>query len=66
LVVSPDIQPLEASLGRFEKLRRWINRDDGRLFRVGNAELGVLEVGIYLGAIAALVFWQFWRAGWRP
>jgi len=49
-----------------EKLRRWINRDEGRLFRVGNADLDVLEVAIYLGATAALVCWLFWRAGWRP
>jgi len=57
---------METSLGRLKKLQLWINRDEGRLFRVSNADLGVLEVAIYLGAIATLVCWLFWRAGWRP
>lgn len=48
-------------MGRLTKLRQWINRDDGRLFRVGNGRLSWIEVAGCLGVIAALVAWQFLR-----
>ncbi len=39
-------------MNRLSRLRRWINRDDGRLIHVGNAPLGILEI---LGCMSLLV-----------
>lgn len=39
-------------MNRISRLRRWINRDDGRLIHVGNAPLGILEI---LGCMSLLV-----------
>ena len=50
-------------MGCLAKLRQWINRDDGRLFRVGNEAVGMLEVAIVLGVIVALLLLQVWRIG---
>ena len=43
---------------RLTKLRQWVNRDNGRLFRVGNEDVGALEVAIVLGVIVVLLFLQ--------
>jgi len=48
-------------MGRFASFRRWINRDDGRLFRVGNEAVGWLGIAVVLGAVAALIVLQVWR-----
>ena len=45
-------------MGRLSKLRAWLNRDDGRLFQVGNERIGVLTTVGGLGLVAALILWQ--------
>jgi hypothetical protein len=40
------------------RLRKWANRDDGRLYRVQNRSLGALETVGLLSFIAALILWQ--------
>ncbi|HHA2858516.1 hypothetical protein [Stenotrophomonas maltophilia] len=39
-------------MNRLSRLRRWSNRDDGRLIHVGNGPLGILEI---LGCMSLLV-----------
>lgn len=43
---------------KLAKLRRWLNRDDGRLVQVGNRPLRALEASGLLIAIAAIPLWQ--------
>lgn len=50
-------------MGTFNKLRQWINRDDGRVFQVGNDVVSVTAVVCVIVAIGALVFWQVWQIG---
>jgi hypothetical protein len=40
-----------------KKIRLWINRDDGRHFRVGNRPLNALETTGLFFYICALVLW---------
>lgn len=40
------------------KLRRWINRDDGRVYQIGNMPISGLEATGLLIAIAAIPLWQ--------
>ncbi len=40
------------------KLRQWVNRDNGRFYRVGNRRVGAIEVVGLLLVIAALILWQ--------
>lgn len=42
----------------FTKLRQWVNRDNGRFYRVGNRRVGAIEVVGLLLVVAALVLWQ--------
>ena len=42
----------------FARLRQWVNRDNGRFYRVGNRRLGVIEVVGLLLFVVALVLWQ--------
>ncbi|MDR7068785.1 hypothetical protein J2X02_001602 [Pseudoxanthomonas japonensis] len=46
---------------RWSKLRVWINRDDGRLYQVGNASIGSLSILGGLAIIASLVLSQLHR-----
>ncbi|WP_157074159.1 hypothetical protein [Pseudoxanthomonas mexicana] len=46
---------------RWSKLRVWINRDDGRLYQVGNASIGPLSILGGLAIIASLVLSQLHR-----
>lgn len=59
-------------MGRFSKLRQWINRDDGRFYQAGNKSLGALEVVGLLIAVSSAALWQlhvkagvniFWALG---
>lgn len=45
-------------MGRLTKARHWINRDNGRHFRIGNVDVGVLEVVTVIGVIVVLVLTQ--------
>ena len=49
-------------MGKFARLRKWANRDDGRLFRVGNEPLGVLTSIGATALVGALILWQLDRA----
>jgi hypothetical protein len=42
----------------FVKLRKWINRDDGRYYRAGNRHVGVVETVGLLLFVGALFLWQ--------
>jgi hypothetical protein len=42
----------------FARLRRWINRDDGRYYRVGNRPIGGTEAIGLLAFVAAIALWQ--------
>ncbi|HIE1100121.1 MULTISPECIES: hypothetical protein [Stenotrophomonas] len=42
-------------MNRLGRLRRWINRDDGYLIRVGNAPLGAVAIAGYLSLLAGLL-----------
>ncbi|CAN7541858.1 hypothetical protein LJR143_003711 [Pseudoxanthomonas sp. LjRoot143] len=43
-------------MGKLSKLRAWINRDDGRFYRVGNASIGPLSlIGGLLIAVALIL-----------
>jgi hypothetical protein len=46
------------ALSRF---RQWINRDDGRLYRVGNGPVNVLEIAGTLLFVAALILSELHR-----
>ena len=40
------------------KLRQWVNRDDGRHYRIGNRRVGAVEsIGLLL-FVVALLLWQ--------
>jgi hypothetical protein len=43
---------------RLAKLRRWLNRDNGKLYRVGNRPVGILEAVGLIVVIAAIALWQ--------
>jgi len=45
-------------VGALSKFRRWANRDDGRLFQVGNESIGATTVAGVLVLIGALILWQ--------
>ena len=45
-------------MDRLSKLRKWANRDDGRLYRVGNGPIGLTTAIGALSLIVALVLWQ--------
>ena len=45
-------------MGRLPKLRAWINRDNGRFYRVGNTSLGPLSIIGGLAIVASLVLSQ--------
>ena len=50
-------------MGAVAKVRAWINRDDGRIFRVDNTALSApIAVGVLL-LLASLVALQFSRLG---
>jgi len=40
------------------KIRKWVNRDDGRLFRVGNERVSVCALIGVLILVGAVVLWQ--------
>jgi len=42
-------------MSKFEKIRAWINRDDGEMYQIGNKKLGVAEVIGYLLCIVAML-----------
>lgn len=42
----------------FAKLRRWVNRDDGKLYRAGNRSLGAIETVGLLIFVVVLALWQ--------
>jgi len=42
----------------FTRLRQWVNRDDGRFYRVHNRSVGGPEAVGLLMFIAALILWQ--------
>jgi hypothetical protein len=48
-------------MGRWPKLRAWMNRDDGRFYRVGNASLGLVSITGGLAIVASLVLSQLHR-----
>ncbi len=48
-------------MGRWSKLRAWINRDDGQFYRVGNTSLGLLSIIGGLAIVASLVLSQLHR-----
>lgn len=48
-------------MGRWSKLRAWMNRDDGRFYRVGNTSLGPLSIIGGLAVIASLILSQLLR-----
>jgi hypothetical protein len=45
-------------MGTLSKLRRWVNRDDGRFYQVGNGPIGILTAVGALALVSALVLWQ--------
>lgn len=45
-------------MGALSKLRKWANRDDGRLFQVGNESIGTTTIVGVLVLIGALILWQ--------
>lgn len=48
-------------MGKRSKLRAWINRDDGRLYQVGNTTVGSLTIIGGLAMVAALILSQLHR-----
>lgn len=40
------------------RIRRWVNRDDGKLLQVGNTNLGWAEIVGMLLATGGLLLWQ--------
>ena len=51
----------------FTKFRQWINRDNGRFYRVGNRRLGVVETVGLLLVVVAIGLWQLHaKAGVSP
>lgn len=48
-------------MGRWPKLRAWMNRDDGRFYRVGNTSLGPLSIIGGLAIVASLILSQLHR-----
>jgi len=48
-------------MGKLSKLRAWINRDDGRFYRVGNSSLGALSIVGGLAITASLILSQLHR-----
>lgn len=40
------------------KLRQWMNRDDGKLFQVGNRSIGWVESAGLLSFIGGMLLWQ--------
>jgi hypothetical protein len=46
------------------KLRRWINRDDGRIYQADNRDLGVLEaLGLFFVGTSALAWFLLPKMG---
>jgi hypothetical protein len=45
-------------VGALSKFRKWANRDDGRLFQIGNESIGATTVVGVLVSISALILWQ--------
>lgn len=45
-------------MGFLSRLRQKLNRDDGRVFQVGNRRLGKMETLGYLLMVGALFLWQ--------
>lgn len=45
-------------MSNLAKLRRWINRDDGRVYQAGNRPLSGLEATGLLIAVGAIPLWQ--------
>lgn len=61
--ISPKIMMLKSFCSR---VRAWINRDDGRLFQVGNETLPPRTVCGVLSVVTAAVFALLWqRANWH-
>ena len=49
---------------KWNKIRAWINRDDGKIYQVGNKNLGALEtIGWFLLILALLVCTLHDKAG---
>jgi hypothetical protein len=45
-------------MSRFAKLRKRVNRDDGRLYQAGNRSLGAVEtIGLFI-FVSAIALWQ--------
>lgn len=42
-------------MSRWNSIRAWVNRDDGKLYQIGNEELNVFETIEYFLLIVALV-----------
>ena len=45
-------------MGVLSKFRKWINRDDGRFYQIGNEPIGVLAAIGALACVGAIVLWQ--------
>ena len=43
---------------RLANCRRWINRDDGEYYQIGNRSIGILEASGHLLIILSIAFWQ--------
>lgn len=52
--------PLVAT-GRLAKFRAWLDRDDGRFYRIGNESIGGLTTMGGLSIVASWVPWQLHR-----
>jgi hypothetical protein len=51
---------------KFQKIRAWINRDDGKVYQIGNKNLGVSEsVAYFLFILAMLVYVLHDKAGFK-
>jgi hypothetical protein len=42
-------------MNKLSKIQSWINRDDGKFYKIGNENLNVFEIFGYLLLIAALI-----------
>jgi hypothetical protein len=41
----------------WSKLRRWINRDDGRFYQIGDVSIGIWTTVGILALVGALILW---------
>jgi|GEM_PF-6969618 len=45
--------------GRLDRIRRWLNRDDGDVVQVGHRPLGLVEAVALCALPAVILLWQF-------